>query len=90
MGGCEDGIVTRDGDEVMDSVCVGRVCTEQVCSMTNSQGEESKVDVTGVLDKVEWEGRSGINSVSLKTTCLEIYILWVVGSRQIYPLEKVG
>ncbi|GMY09968.1 hypothetical protein FCV25MIE_05207 [Fagus crenata] len=53
IGTVGDGIVTRDGEEVMDSVCVERFWTEQGCSMTNSQGEESKVDVTGVLHKAD-------------------------------------
>ena len=30
------------------------------------------------------------NSNSLNKTCLVMYILWVVESRQIYPLEYVG
>ena len=79
--GCEDEIVSGGGDELINSVCVGRDCAEQVCSMTNNQGKKSKVDVTSVLCESECKGRSGKNSVSLKTTCLEIYILWVFGSR---------
>ncbi len=64
--------MTRDGEEITDSAGGVRCWTKQLCSMTNSQGEESKVDVTGVLHKADWEGRLGRNSVSLKTTWREI------------------
>ena len=48
-GDCaEEETVFGDSAKEIDSVCVGRDCAEQLCSMTSNQGEESKLDVTGV------------------------------------------
>jgi hypothetical protein len=49
FGDCaEEETMFGDCAEEIDSVCVGSDCAEQVCSMTNNQGKESKMDVTGV------------------------------------------
>ena len=45
---------------------------EQLCSITKSQGSESKLEVTGSVGGMEVKDKSGRNSPSLNRTCLDI------------------
>ena len=73
-----------------DSVCGVRGDAKHVCSMTNNQGKESKVEVTGVWYVSGCRGKSSRNSASLKSTCLEMYILWVWGQGRYNLWNKQG